>query len=527
VIYSASTPDIPPQLIATDGSERRPVANQEDESLVSVLGYKFLRCDDMWKLSKDNSLNMAVMMERTPVQYRDSVRKLLGHYATTMSAGSTIRVSVALHGFFSSTSGEITTLQLINFKSGLGDNQEKLQCLRPFFKRWLAFGYPGVARDIVEMLDGWRLKGREKGLAIKSLDPNNGPLSDFEYASFNDHLVFSYENGEISLYDFCACLLIGTTGRRPIQLTHLKCRDLIAVKGKDGVRNYFLHIPRAKQEGGEFREDFKTYQLTMEMWQLLESHKQKVLRNVKALDYKLSEDQEQLFPLFPAVRNWLKPSSKNEFVMALQGESLHIRTSVFTHSLKRAVESLGIVSERTNDLLNVFARRFRYSLGTRAAREGISKYVIAELLDHSDTQHADVYTLNVPEHLKKIDEALGFQLAIYAKAFTGVLVDSELDALRGSDPASRVKHQKCGVGTCGNFSFCGMNAPRPCYTCVSFQPWVDGPHEQLYFELLDERENLIKETGDLTIAAVLDRTIIAVAEVVRKCIERQAEVASE
>ncbi|MFI3048475.1 site-specific integrase [Pseudomonas coronafaciens] len=526
MIDSASPSDSPPQLIAMEGSAGPKVVLLHDIALVSVLGREFHFNDDKWNLSKDISLNLALIMTRTPEQYRESVRRLLAHYATTMSGGSAVRVSVALHHFFSSTSGEINTSQLINFKSGLGDNQESLQCLRPFFRRWLTFGYPGMARDVVAMLDGWRLKGREKGLAIKSLDPTEGPLSDFEYASFNENLVFSYEMGETSLYDFCACMIISTTGRRPIQLTHLKCGDLIDLKGQDGITNYFLHIPRAKQEGGGFRDEFKTYQLTLEMWQLLESHKQKVLRDIVEIGCELSEEQKKLFPLFPAIRNWLK-RSKADFVRALPGERLHISTAVFTHILKRTVESLGIVSERTDELLNVFARRFRYSLGTRAARDGVSKYVIAEILDHSDTQHVEVYTLNVPEHLKKIDEALGFQLAIYAKAFAGVLVDSELDALRGSDPASRIKHRKCDVGTCGNFSFCGMNAPRPCYTCVSFQPWLDGPHEELYIELIEEREQLIARTGDLTIAAILDRTIVAVAEVIRKCVERKRESTHE
>ncbi|WP_145980389.1 hypothetical protein [Pseudomonas lurida] len=90
-----------------------------------------------------------------------------------------------------------------------------------------------------------------------------------------------------------------------------------------------------------------------------------------------------------------------------------------------------------------------------------------------------------------------------------------------------MKHKKCGVGTCGNFSYCGMNAPRPCYTCVNFQPWVDGPHDVLYIELIEEREQILAETGDLAVAAVLDRTIVAVAEVIRKCDERKRSKENE
>ncbi|WP_367598301.1 site-specific integrase [Pseudomonas fulva] len=503
------------ELIASDAS-----------TLTSVLGWEFTPSEPTWKLSKDHTLNLDLAMSRTPLEYRVAVRKMLAHYCTNFSAASVFTVTNALWKYFEATSGKIDTSQIINFKSAIGANQEYLQILRPFFRRWFVFGFPGVTKDVVSMLDSWRLRGREKGLVIKSMDPEKGALSDFEFAEFNDRLVFGYESGAIDLYDLCVCLILATTGRRPTQLTHLKCGDLISVPLGDGGEDYFLHIPRAKQEGGSFRDEFKTYQLTKGMWELLESHKQKVWQRFEGAGFILSVEQQKMLPLFPSKRK-LPVATTSELIAALPTDILHIRTQVFTDTLTKTVESLGVISERTNDALHVFAKRFRYTLGSRAAREGVSKYVIAELLDHSDTQHVDVYTENAPEHLKKIDEALGFQLAVYAQAFAGNLVDSELDALRGSDPSSRVKHRKCGVGTCGNFSYCGMNAPRPCYTCVNFQPWVDGPHEELYIELIEEREQILAETGDLAVAAVLDRTIVAVAEVIRKCDERKGSKTNE
>ncbi|WP_455911493.1 site-specific integrase [Pseudomonas putida] len=498
----------------------------EKSTLRSVLDWEFSPSTPSWKLSKDITLNVELVMERTPDTHRETVRKMLAHYATTFAASTVMKVANALWKYFEATNGQINTSQLINFKSSLSDDHDHLQMLRPFFRRWHIFGFPGVTSDAVRMLDSWRLRGREKGLAIKSMDPEKGALSDFEFAEFNDRLIFGYEAGKIDLYDLSVCLILACTGRRPTQLTHLKCRDLVSVLSGDGVGEFFLHIPRAKQEGGSFRDEFKTYQLTTAMWELLESHKQKVWRRYEDAGFFLTFEQKKMLPLFPAKRK-LSVSTNEELIAALPSDSLHIRTSVFTHALTSAVESLGIVSDRTNDALHIFAKRFRYTLGTRAAREGVSKYVIAELLDHSDTQHVNVYTENAPEHLKKIDEALGFQLSVYAQAFAGILVDSELDALRGSDPSSRVKHKKYGVGTCGNFSYCGMNAPRPCYTCVNFQPWLDGPHDELYIELIEEREQVLAETGDLAVAAVLDRTIVAVAEVIRKCDERKRSKVNE
>lgn len=501
------------------------LVSREGRQFKSVLGYEFNSSDNMWKLSKDNTLNFGLVMSRTPATYHVAVRGLLEHYATTFSAGTVLAVAGSLGKLFMSGIEELNENQLINFKSASDGSYAHLQCLRPFFRRWLIFGYPGVSKTLVDMLDSWRLPGAAKGEAVKRLDPKQGPLSDFELASFNEGVVFSYEHGSMTLYDLALSLVISCTGRRPLQITHLKCKDVLVVPNADGSNSYYLHIPRAKQEGANFRDEFKTIQLTRDLWEILESHKKDMWQRLVSLGYSLTQSHEGLLPLFPAPKKWLSYESESAFVCALPGESMHVRTENLDLLMKGVVSKLGMTSDRTDGALHLFAKRFRYTLGTRAAREGLSKYVIAELLDHSDTQHVDVYTLNVPEHLKKIDAALGYQLARYAQAFTGNLVDSELDALRGADPSSRIKHRKCGVGTCGSFSYCGMNVPRPCYTCASFQPWLDGPHEMLYFELIDEREKLLAGTSDLTIAAVLDRTIVAVAQVIERCNARKEEAA--
>lgn len=493
--------------------------------LTSVLGWEFNTNEPAWRLSKDETLNVELVLSRTPIQHHTAVRKLFEHYAVTLSAGMTLRVANSLGHFFNVCSGAITTDSLINFRSNYESGVVHIQTLRPFFRRWINFSYSGMSEEVVKMLDSWRLLGGQKGVAITRLDTKEGPLTDFEISAFNDGVVFAYEDGRLSLQDLAICLVMSCTGRRPIQITHLKCKDLVSITTADGTLKYYLHIPRAKQRGTGFRDSFKSVELTRELWEILSSHRAKVINGMESLGFQLTVAQKELLPMFPATKLWLRYDGRSDFIEALPTDRLHARTEMLDGVLKGAVADLGILSDRTDDVLNVFARRFRYTVGTRAAREGVSEYVIAEILDHSDIQHVNVYTLNVPEHLKKINEALGFQLALYVKAFTGNLVDTELDAIRGADPSSRVKHKKCGVGTCGNFSYCGMNVPRPCYTCVNFQPWLDGPHEDLYFELLDERELILARTGDLTIAAVLDRTIVAVAEVIKKCAARKQEIA--
>lgn len=64
---------------------------------------------------------------------------------------------------------------------------------------------------------------------------------------------------------------------------------------------------------------------------------------------------------------------------------------------------------------------------------------------------------------------------------------------------------------------CNAPVPISCYTCPYFKPWVDAPHKELYDFLLNERKRIADITGDLKVATALDRTIIAVNEVITKC----------
>jgi hypothetical protein len=73
------------------------------------------------------------------------------------------------------------------------------------------------------------------------------------------------------------------------------------------------------------------------------------------------------------------------------------------------------------------------------------------------------------------------------------------------------------VGNCGSFGFCGAIVPIACYTCRNFQPWKDGPHLEVLEAVVRDCERVIAETGDITIAGINDRTILACAEVVRLC----------
>lgn len=151
--------------------------------------------------------------------------------------------------------------------------------------------------------------------------------------------------------------------------------------------------------------------------------------------------------------------------------------------------------------------------------------VIAELLDHSDTQHAGVYVATRPEIVQRIDKAVALELAPLAQAFKGTLIPSESAATRATDTSSRIRDLRVSaepLASCGQHSYCSPNSPLACYTCSSFEPWLDGPHEQLLEVLLAKRDRQLVDTGR-RIATIHDRAIHAVAQVVRLCKLRKGE----
>ncbi|MBD8710105.1 recombinase [Pseudomonas sp. CFBP 13711] len=316
---------------------------------------------------------------------------------------------------------------------------------------------------------------------------------------------------------------LGYPGLHPVQLTNTRLVDLSEGSNEQGDRFFFIAVPRGKQPGQAFRLLFRKRAITEELFTILTAQAAHVRATVAAIwRFSLSENMARELPLFPNWKAIKAIGSEAEFVAIMTTDWLHLKSGRVSLILRRLSEQIGFRSERTGQPLNLSARRFRYTVGTRAAREGYGPLVIAELLDHADTQNVGGYTQNVPEHAAQIDRAVASQLAPFAQAFAGMIVSSKAAAVRGDDPQSDVRSTSGrGAGTCGSFGFCAASVPIPCYTCIHFQPWLNGPHQEVLSELLKERERVVSVTHDLTIASVLDRSILAVTQVVEACNARK------
>ena len=143
--------------------------------------------------------------------------------------------------------------------------------------------------------------------------------------------------------------------------------------------------------------------------------------------------------------------------------------------------------------------------------EGYGVSIIAELLDHRSTKFAACYVKNIPEYAEKIDEIMTRSLSEYVGAFKGELVNSDTGDIKIKT------HKGINSGNCSNCNDCNAPVPIPCYTCPYFKPWIDAPHNEVYDFLMNERKKIADITGDVKMAASLDRTITAIAEVMKKC----------
>jgi len=494
----------------------------------STAGYFFEKTDPVWILDKD----VSVIIESVTELFDDAenYRNVMAYYAETYSSKHVRNINTRFLDLLRSTQlSKITETMLINYKSNLTKKTEwYLGTLRGFFRKWFELGYPGISQEVIDLLDGWRIKGNKKGENVKKLDPQSGPFTDMELQAINDGALSAFEKNEISITELALCLLLSHTGRRPIQLSHLKIKDVLQGKNIEGEKAFLLNIPRAKQRGTTFREEFKQFAITRELYTKLNAQVQIVREQIyQYLPFEIENLDFIELPLFLNKSKVISILSLKELRSLQNIDKLHITTESIYRTLSKIVEIAQIHSERTGELIHINSTRFRYTTGTRAAREGFGDLVIAELLDHSDTQNSGVYIKNIPDHVEALDKAVGKQLAPFAQAFAGVLIDSEDDAKRANDLNSRIKSNGEGIGSCGSHGFCGANVPIPCYTCINFQPWLDGPHERVLNDLIEERKRVFEITNDMQIASINDRTILAVQDVINRCEIRREELNNE
>lgn len=316
--------------------------------------------------------------------------------------------------------------------------------------------------------------------------------------------------------------LFSERGLRRKQAVQLFVSDFYKRDGK-----FFINQPRGKQRHAAWRVTFTTFEVSETLYSLVQAIKSEYLAHITASYGEEVAAKIYDLPLFPEFECLVIRVNAGE---AIDASCCWMRERA-TWEMSALVRPgrINAFSERTGELINLHPQRFRYSLGNDMDREGYGVGVIAAALDHEDNQNAGVYVGMSAAMAHRLDAKIGPLLAPLAQAFSGVIVANEQEAVRGNDPSSRIRtiDGSDNVGTCGNFAYCGANAPISCYTCAKFHPWRDGPHEEILADLYEERDEILRITHDAPMASVNDRTILAVEEVVRRCKELTEEAVRE
>jgi integrase len=390
------------------------------------------------------------------------------------------------------------------------EREYQLSTIRGFLKFWHQSGLYGVSDEFIAAVYMLTFKGNEKGRAVQSNDPLQGPYTQLEMEAIHDGLTNAFMECRVSLEDWVMLKLYLERGLRRVQLAQLAFQDFT---GKPG--SYFIDQPRSKQRQEVFRESFSRYPISEDLYAAVQLLKTKRVKEINGLASAGVAKSLSLVPLFPRYEVLMLRAQQGGTIDA---QCFQTREGM-NAPLQRVESAINAFSERTGERIILASKRFRLTLGTDLNREGAGVGVIAAALDHEDHQNAGVYVESTGDNATRLNHKVGRLLAPLAQAFAGLVVRDEGDATRGNDPTSRIRtiDGDENIGSCGSYAFCNSNAPVACYTCVKFQPWLDAPHEDVLVRLYEERERTLRATGDETIARILDRTILAVEDVIQRC----------
>lgn len=370
--------------------------------LARMSGYSFKLSDRKWQLDKETCVYPYKVVDKMPERMKLSYLKTLAYYASEYSPSHIESINYLFNEWFGSmTINTIDDKAVYQFNVHLGSTKNyRLNTIKAFIAKWKAFNYPGVEASALRMMERIKIIPRKTGEAVKRRDPNAGPLTETEFNTILKIVGKNYRENKIYCYLYCYIVLLAKTGRRPVQLTSLKAKDLI--KNEKG---HFLNIPRVKQQK-YFRTEFNLKMIDSQLYEdllILINENQSFVEAQLGVEVSYLRDE---LPIFLDVKKTAEIKGVDNFPSYFKTDFLHMRNSFISRKLKGFSVEFDIRSERTDSYLKLNARRFRYTLGSRLANEGASIEVIAKALDHKSVNSSGLYVRNSPDNVHDIDNRL-------------------------------------------------------------------------------------------------------------------------
>ncbi|MEX3935750.1 tyrosine-type recombinase/integrase [Paraburkholderia phymatum] len=368
----------------------------------------------------------------------------------------------------------------------------------------------GFDEDFALELDEIRIPTRPSRLAVELDDEECGPLWDTEVTLLRRALLDDRSMDRCAVMQRAAVALSLAYGRNPANFCLLRETDLRnALDEFEVPPQWMLAIPRIKKPGVGARQAFIEERVSDELAGLL--------RELIAVNQTIDcGDRPRPFFMRLNVDEWREGTDTVTY-------GYHLTSQSFTLLLRQFSKRMNLVSPRTSRPLHISSRRLRYTFATTMVELGVSRKVLAAMLDHSDTRHVQVYYALKGRRLTTIlDRAVALKIGPLMRLFRGTLVPSSATAVNGSDPAKSIRFigdmsavPSVDIGACGQDRLCALDPPFSCYLCPKFQPYVEADHQAVLNELLASRENRQTKYG-LRLSIQLDDVIYAVAQVIRE-----------
>jgi integrase len=366
----------------------------------------------------------------------------------------------------------------------------------------------GFDDEFAVELDEIHIPARPSRLAVELDDEECGPLWDTEVTLLRRALLDDRSMERDDVMQRTAVALSLAYGRNPANFCLLREADFWnALEGFDVPEHWVLAIPRIKKPGVGVRQAFIEERLSDELAGLL----RELIEVNRTIDC-----GNRPRPLFMRldVDEWREGTDTGDY-------AYHITAQSFTRLVRQFSKRMNIVSPRTARSLRISSRRLRYTFATTMVELGVSRKVLAAMLDHSDTQHVQVYYSLKGKRLTRIlDRAAALKIGPLMRLFRGTLIPSAASAVNGCDPSKGVRFvgdisaiPPVEIGACGQDRLCALDPPFSCYLCPKFQPYVEADHHAVLNELLASREDRQTRYGS-RLSIQLDDVIYAVAQVI-------------
>ena len=391
---------------------------------------------------------------------------------------------------------------------------------------WCAENFPEscFSETYALELEVMQIPGNPKGEAVRMQDPENGPLNrSLELPLLIDALNSDKGNKTKHFQQKVVVVLMIAFGRNPANLTYLRESDLKCQFPDSEDPCYTLRMPRIKKRLLDPTDDFLEEYLDPKFGRIVEElldHNKSITLNFNGRLYSTPEERPLLINQRGNTAAMRANDIENAFNMSSVGISKLLQGFVKRHN---------IISPITGKLLNASPRRLRYTLATGLAAEGVSKRELARILDHTDTQHVNVYFEMAGQIVESLDKATVKGFAEYLDFFKGKFINSETDAVNGERDDKHLSFvdeqnplDQVDIGVCGESNICHLDPPFSCYLCPKFQPYWQADHEHVVDCLLKSRTERIKKYENSRMGIQLDQVIAAVAQVIKICEERKS-----